>query len=559
MKPLYRSFWSTLALGSLLLVAGQTNAETTAYGADDDALCRLHTVMPIEGQLRRTSLALRGHVPSIDEYESVAELDQVPAEMIDAMLDDDAHRLQMRRYHEQLMWPNPAGAPLVDVAFLLAESTIPGSSTKVINLVNGSNRAVFRGSTATMCQDVPQTTLEPGYVLGSAPYCEPVAGGNGECQEGWVEVHPYWHPNPEATVRVCAFAAQTAASYIDPVTNVTHACDNLALTSRTKGCGCGPSLQNCMTRELQDPVWTAMREQLLLLVDDHTTGERPYSQLLTTTRAHDSGTLQFFKKHLAPQAAVAATTYNTHQSADGPLWTDPVFHDDAFVEVERDEPHAGILTLPAYTLRFQTNRGRANQFRTVFMGQSFEPPSSYESEGCDPASDDLTQRCVCRGCHQVLEPLAAYFGPVAERGSGLLSGFQATWDKGSDCFASFNQTLCFAFYDIDYSEPSFPMRLNPLRFADEHPGYYDSFETGPRGLVAQALEPIDGLGYSLLARATVIHAFAFIHGREMDLEPSSPHHEIALLDELATELTDDDDLRELMRRLVGLDEFRRLP
>ena len=49
--------------------------------------------------------------------------------------------------------------------------------------------------------------------------------------------------------------------------------------------------------------------------------------------------------------------------------------DDALGEVVEAGPaHAGVLTSPAYLLRFQTHRARANRFHVSFLCQPFVAP-----------------------------------------------------------------------------------------------------------------------------------------------------------------------------------------
>ena len=60
---------------------------------------------------------------------------------------------------------------------------------------------------------------------------------------------------------------------------------------------------------------------------------------------------------------------------------------DNWVLIQLDEEHAGVLTRPAYLIRFQTNRGRADRFYTNFLCQPFEPPE----EGL-PVSDGRKMR-----------------------------------------------------------------------------------------------------------------------------------------------------------------------
>ena len=597
-----------LALG--LLLSGPARAQEE---------CPLHQPMSVERHLRKLSIALRGRVPTIEEYEAVIEAGEIPDALIDDYLASDGFRVQMRRLHEQLLWPNPGGASLVDIGANIQSFNMGGE--QVWDMGSNGKRREFRGGNGShRCQNVPQSSLQPGYQLGDMPTCE-VKGYDtfqqgsqmvtrAWCQEGTVYVTPYWSPDP---IKVCAFAAQDLSSYqaaaedlnnngqldiedidqdgqLDPGEDLNGnglldmgedlnfngaldaaaadaaECDYITASGgNRKGCGCGPQLNFCSRFQHQETIWAAMREQLLLVVDDHTVGGEPYSGMLTTTRSYMNGPLWHYQRYLAQQASLFGSTYNVHTGSDAPFPATIDYLDDGFVAVERQAPHAGILTLPAFTLRFQTNRGRANKFRIVFMDQYFVPPSIYDKDDCTEDTGDLSEKCVCKGCHAVLEPLAAYFGQVAERGSGLLTelakGFPNNQNNQCNDQLAVGPVsgLCDRFYDTDYTDPALPLTLLPLTYADEHPEHDTNFDAGPTGLVAEALAPIPDATYSLFARATVKHLFEFLVKREMNLDPAAADNEVALMEELATELTMTDDLQALARRIVTLDTFRRMP
>ena len=76
-----------------------------------------------------------------------------------------------------------------------------------------------------------------------------------------------------------------------------------------------------------------------------------------------------------------------------------MFGDDTWAPVDRKGLHAGVLTLPGYLLRFQTDRGRANRMRITMTCEYFVPPAKMEpAPGCQPDGNDLTKRirAVCR-------------------------------------------------------------------------------------------------------------------------------------------------------------------
>jgi len=625
-----RSLVVAITLGSLLLGAtGEVRA--------DEPICALHQRMSIERQLRKLSLALRGHVPAVGEYDLVEGATSIDDSIYEAYIASDAFRLQARRFHEQLLWTNPAGSRLTDVGIELRFENLAGGG-QAWDFGNPGKRSELRGGDSShRCQDVPQQQLQPGYQLGDMPTCEfkgydvinNPPGPRPYCREGTVLIRPFWLPAGTPPQKVCAFAAQSTYTWSFPgedtnqndILDVEYpedANDNGILDAgedinengvldgaqdldgdniielgedlnanrnldadageelwcnyisaggpaSRKGCGCGPALNFCNYAPLQSQLWTHMREQLLLMVDDHTRGEQPYSEMLTTTDSYMNGPLAHYTKYQAQQAGLSASTYNVYQDSDPPLWPNPDWNDTAFVAVERQAPHSGILTLPAYSLRFQTNRGRANRVRIAFMDQYFVPPEVYNQQGCDPDSSDTAERCVCEHCHRVLEPLAAYFGQVAERGSGLLTSLEKEFygaTKLSDCNNQLGVgpiALCNRFYATDYSELELPYRIVPLLWAKDHPEHEVNYDAGPAGLAQLATAPIEGKSYSLFARATVKNLFAFLMHREMNLDPAADDNEIELMQQLASELTSTDDFAALTLEIVKLDSFARTP
>ena len=62
--------------------------------------------------LRRLSLDLRGHLPSVAEYQYVAQEGAVSPQQIDEMLATEDFVERMRRYHRDLLWVNIDGQRL---------------------------------------------------------------------------------------------------------------------------------------------------------------------------------------------------------------------------------------------------------------------------------------------------------------------------------------------------------------------------------------------------------------------------------------------------------------
>jgi hypothetical protein len=558
-----------LALSSMLMPAA-------ASAADEQPACYMHAKLSTTRMLRRTALALTGRVPSMDEYAAVDGLgsdDPAVEAIIDGWLASDEYRVQMRRYHMGLLWSNPAGVSLRDVGMTLNRLNLgTGQAPNYVwRVTSTGRRLLYRGGDGThSCQDKNQATL--GYDGSGLPNCE-AKGSDGAgpyCQEGWVMVTPFYDPSTQ--IKVCAFDAQDNDTW-DKVTTPnpgTYSCGDVQARN-VKECGCGPNLRFCLFGSpvnLDAMITDAMQEQLLLLVDDHTRAGASYRDMLTTDAAYSNGVLDFYMSYQAANAAFSKV-YDAPHTGDWQL--DPDWQATDFRAVQRSGVHAGILTLPAYTLRFQTNRGRANRFRIAFLGQYFVPPSSDPTPGCSPDAADLTQRCVCLGCHQTLEPLAAYFGQVTEAGSGLMSDFLeqvATAQACRDQNPPGQTAFCTRFYNqITVDDPDNPgdtmqvWRIKPLEFADTHPEYEANYDAGPAGLVDdEALTKLQGKEYGYLAWATVRNVFSFLMMRELDLDPLSEDNEQALLDELAIEFEANDfDFQALVKRIVMLPEFRRMP
>lgn len=545
-------FWQSM------VVAAALGASPGALA--DGEVCHLHRELSVERQLRRLAIDLRGTVPDMAEYEAVAGKSEVPESVIDAYLATDEFRLQMRRYHERLLWTNPL-VELGDVGFALTANDLGGKP--VYFVTSQTKRKLFRGGDGThICQDKPQSEL--GYDASGLPIAEPKGTDMGGpwSAEGWVEVHPYWEPDPTKTVRVCAFDAQKTATYVlsagDPDAG-EHACDSVSAILKSKTCGCGPEMAYCLlTPVVQPQVLASMREQVLRLVDDHTSGDRPYSQLLTTKKARLNGPLSHYYRYLASRQSLGRTQ-SFVQPSDGKLPEVPFTQGDTWVEYERGGKHAGLLTMPAYLLRFQTNRGRANRYRIAFQGQYFQPPSAKDF-GCSKEGDDLTERCVCRHCHQGLEPMAAYFGRFVEAGSVSLFDFSVEFPTYTACKAGVKPALngwCERFYSAvpDHDDPDIKTyKLKALRWADSaHPEVKPHFEGGPEAMAKVDIES------GLFHRVAVRLLFEWLMKREANLDPTSPGYEGELLDGLGAEFAAHDDVKKIVKRLVQLATYRRAP
>jgi hypothetical protein len=546
--------WQALGFATITAVS------SVAFAGPDGDQCSLHSEIPVERLLRRLSIDLRATVPDMAEYDAVDGKEAVPDAIVDAYLSSDEFRLQMRRYHESLLWTNPLTS-LGDVGFSLSTKDL-GGGVIVHHVASTTKQKLFRGGDGThYCQDKPQSAL--GYTNGIPNSEKMGTDTSGDYYaEGWVDVHPYWEPNPEKTIKVCAFDAQVAATYTLPTSDPdagTHSCDHVLAGGKAKECGCGPSLNYCMLTGVVSPaVFAGMREQVLRLVDDATGGTRPYSELLTGKRVHYNGPLTHYFRYLGQRQSFTRTQ-NLLTASDGELPELAYTASDTWIEVERQAPHAGVLTLPAFLLRFQTNRGRANRYRIAFRGEYFQPPSTKDT-GCAKEGDDLTQRCVCRSCHVTLEPIAAHFGLFVESGTTSLRDYVRSFASRKECglgIAPASTAWCDRFYEAvpDLKDPDLRFyKLKALRYDDDqHPSIGENFEAGPEALAKADIE--SGVFHEVATR----HLFEFLMKRGPDLDPTSVDYEGDLIAQLAKEFQAHDNLKLLVKRLVGLPAYRRMP
>ena len=90
-------------------------------------------------------------------------------------------------------------------------------------------------------------------------------------------------------------------------------------------------------------------------------------------------------------------------------------------------------------------------------------------------------------------------------------------------------------------------------FRHFHPDIGDHFDAGPAGIVEWAISS------GLLHRATVTNLFEFLLKRDMNLDPSDPLSEVDLLSELTAEFESQDNFKQLVKRIVQLPQYRRMP
>lgn len=501
--------------------------------------------------LRRLSLDLRGKAPSYEEYTALDAVNAVPPSTIQGWLASDEFRVVMRRYHEDLFWPNVSNVSLNTTNAQLQQLASPNAWT----IASVGKRRVFRGagdvSTAlgAQCGDFEQTQFSPGgaFVPAAAGIRTAVVNGVTVKQEGWRMVTPYWSSTP---IKVCAFDAMETTS-VTVGTKVIE-CNTVDADARPE-CGCGPNLRYCYgpVSQVRAPIFAAMREQLNQMVDRVSTGGQPYTELITARSAPSNGLLVFWKKNLAPHLTYGRIVAlpDPNEPLANADWNDTSWR----MEDRGSALHAGVLTTPLFLLRFQTNRGRANRQRINFECESFVPPTQLEapSSGCSESSGDLTRRCTCRSCHRQLEPLAAHFGNFAEVGTTLMTDLSMFPRARSACVNS-STPFCRRFYVTD-DQADNPGALLPYQYADAaHPEITANLSTGPKGRAMTII------GDGTFARCTVKRIWSHLLKRDLRVVGSDPAEAAALAALTTGFQANNHSLPWLIQQVVSQPSYRRV-
>jgi hypothetical protein len=498
--------------------------------------------------LRRLSLDLRGRVPEVEEYAALDSEASVPSSTIQSFLQSDEFRLAMRRYHEALFWPN-----LDQTRF-----AFPGNSVTLFRgeaawrSSNAGRAAQWRGGNGleSGCGDFEQTQFDPAHPGEYRPdpaAVRTVAFPNGATlkQEGWRYVSPYW---ASATrIKVCAYDAQESTAG-QLRTGVQVQCGTQNANGAAE-CGCGPNLRWCFgpRAQVEAAILSSMREQLRLAVDDVTFQDRPYTDLLLSTRAHVNGPIAHFKRYLGQH--FAADGYIGLADPEEEL-SDKAFTDTSFAVVDRKGPHAGVATLPAYLIRFTTDRGRANRWRINVLCEHFVPPPELTTaHGCSEDSSDLTQRCYCQHCHQTLEPMAQHWGQFVETGTTVMP--DAIFPRNRPQCIGSNSPFCTRFY-VTQPDAHNPGELLAYQYTDVHPEFLTNLQHGPRALAEKAIA--DGA----FARCTVKKLFAHLVKRDMNVAGANSE-ELPLLESLSKGFAESGyRFRWLVEQIVSLPQYRRV-
>ena len=438
-----------------------------AQPSEPDPTCE--TAEPLQDKyqyLRSLSLAIRGTVPTLEEYQALHDLDDVPDSWLEQWLTSADFAAQVARFHESKLWNR------VDNRSPYQAFSIGGGGPGQVPASGYHLSSIYRGA-AVGCRDEPAEFDANGNII--AEWNEELAA----FQEGYVMVSPYWAP--DTPIKVCAYNAQEAL-----MSPTGTECGTTASLS-DPFCGCGPNLRWCSNSTVDNTVKRSLGWAVTKTIEFLITEERPYTDLFLGNVTYVNGPLVHFWRHFALRGS-----YLDRNETMLPLALDPATlpnldytEVDTWLPVELPPFHAGLFSSPAYLLRFTVNRRRARQFYESFLCKPFLPPSGGlvidEESAKEP---DLQVRPGCSYCHKTLEPAASYWGRWTARGAGFLEPVEYTAFR-EDCEycasygdCSFDCKRHYVTGGFTSKEAAYIGWLKPLQFleASNHP----NLEYGPK-------------------------------------------------------------------------------
>jgi Protein of unknown function (DUF1585)/Protein of unknown function (DUF1549)/Protein of unknown function (DUF1592) len=372
--------------------------------------------------------------------------------------------------------------------------------------------------------------------------------------------------------RVNNIPAET--TYARTNAGMTIACSSDVAYRATADCGCGPGLERCMpgansgvnptafmfpTRTPlgpDDPLdqvsqaqddwnlfWWSQETQRFLehMVSD----DRDFREVLTARDTWINGPLASFYRHYA-----AASCCSTASQALGYVQPEGLFdparvpttllpHDTTtWTRVaDRGARASGLLTMPAFLMKYGSRRARAHVLYNAFTCRDFVAENVQLMPSTEP---NLMVRSGCAACHATLEPLAAYFSRVAENDWTWLPATQFPV-MNPMCAGATTAAMsgnCRSFYDPAFSTASMGM----LRSAYGSPANADAGPAGAGRAITQSAD------FAPCAVTNVASAFL---GRSLEAEDAP------LARSLTTAFTTGNyRMRALVRAVVLSDAYR---
>ena len=509
------------------------SATALAQGANEDLVCRPDAPeLDLNSTLRAISLDVRGRVPTPEEYAALAGQTDIPEALLDEWLNSEDFITRAVRWHRELLWNN--------ITNLTVTSFRMGLTRTAEGLwYRRSQGLPYRGLENISCQDVPAQFDGDGNIV--------TVLDAGAQREGYVMVEPYWAPGTQ--IKVCAFDAQA-----NLVTDTGEACGRGSIGKSSPQCGCGPNMRWCRQGDINTQITRAMAEDVERRIAALIREDRPYTELFTTRRAFVNGPLVHFFRHqagLSDGISFEPVAVNVEQ-----LPNIPFTEQTTWAEIELPAGHAGILTSPAYLLRFQTQRARTNRFFNAFLCEPFQPPVGGIPVGDVAAmrEPDLQKRHGCKYCHALLEPAGAHWGRWPERSAGYLepTRFPALRDDCRRCGQSGGTNCpaeCSAFYftraTYDSEKPYLGMLWAYHFLRDDH---LTNVDQGPSYLMRTTVAD------NRLPACVSGHTLSKLAGRLL-----LPEEETVVNDEMAAAFVQSNyNFKTLVKRVVTSPVYRRV-
>ena len=145
---------------------------------------------------------------------------------------------------------------------------------------------------------------------------------------------------------------------------------------RNPECGCGPNLKWCGSNGVQSAIrrsFTRSLEQHIVRIIDN---ELSYIELFTNSVDFVNGPILHFYRYFAPNSSARFTPLSLAVNR-----LPEIDYTDDQLRLINDNDHAGVLTHPAYLLRFQTDRAGQLAFMKPFSAHPLcHPQVAFPSQ-----------------------------------------------------------------------------------------------------------------------------------------------------------------------------------
>ncbi len=368
-------------------------------------------------------------------------------------------------------------------------------------------------------------------------------------REGYVMAPaPFWE-TARTTVAMCAIEAQTRA--VNPAT--LESCETNRFAS-DRSCGCGVGSRRCESGDnaVHNARIAAFNAEPELIADSVLRRDEPYFNILTTRRSFANGPISSLYRD-----AQGFTVFALSPPVDVAVVPNVPYTDlTTWSEYLRGPQHSGILTTPAYLLRFPTQRARVSEFYEAFLCKTFVPAPNARLPSADDScnrENNLAKRCGCNYCHATIEPTGAHWGRYGERAATYLDpmAFPRLDPRCRDCALNGDANCggeCANYvmqaYDGDGAESLGMLKTYLYRTASEEA----NIEGGPRLLVERMMQTGD------LERCAVRRVWKEFLGRPM----SQQEEDLYLEDLVQGFIQQNRSMKSLLQRVLSTDAYRRI-